>query len=185
MEDYIDPEWADAVTVGFSESIAKSSTKLVDYCSKNYTRYGHQWRCDVADKVAILLKPGEGYEWHFDNMDFINGVLSCPRPNRYWSQLTYLTDGQPFEIGDWNPLGERVEQTEFSAPIPNKILARVHPKPGVTVVFPCFMVHRIRPVVINRRWAIVSFIDNPNYKKMNKKTLELIFKRYFNEYNGF
>ena len=100
------------------------------------------------------------------------------------SQLTYLTDGQPFEIGDWNPLGERVEQTEFSAPIPNTILARVHPMPGVTVVFPCFMVHRIKPVVNNRRWAIVSFIDNPNYKNMDKKTLQLIFKRYFNEHNG-
>ena len=185
MEDFIDNGWIDAIDIGFNESIAKNASKIVKECEKNLKYFGNQWYADFAGYKAILLKPGEGYEWHFDNMDYVDGVLSCPRPSRFWSQLTYLTDGQPFEIGDWNPLGERVEQTEFSAPIPNKILARVYPKPGVTVVFPCFMVHRIKPVVNTRRWAIVSFIDNPNYKKMNKKTLQLIFKRYFNEHSRF
>ena len=177
MEDYIDSRWADAIEIGFNKSIAKNASKIVEECEKNIKYFGHQWYADFAGYKAILLKPGEGYEWHFDNMDYVAGVLSCPRPSRFWSQLTYLTEGQPLQIGDWNPLGERVEQTEFSAPIPNKILARV------TVVFPCFMVHRIKPMVNNRRWTIVSFIDSPNYKKMNKKTLELIYKRYFNEYN--
>ncbi|MBT7896997.1 MAG: 2OG-Fe(II) oxygenase, partial [Flavobacteriales bacterium] len=60
---------------------------------------------------------------------------------------------------------------------------RIYPEPGKTVVFPCFMVHRIQPIVDNRRWAIVTFIDNPNYKNMNKKRLKSIYKRYFNEYN--
>ena len=45
------------------------------------------------------------------------------------------------------------------------------------------MVHRIQPIVDNRRWAIVTFIDNPNYRNMNKKMLQSVYKRYFNEYN--
>tara|TARA_Y100000389_G_scaffold204512_1_gene257565 strand:- start:5537 stop:6112 length:576 start_codon:yes stop_codon:yes gene_type:complete len=182
MEDYIDPEWADAVTVGFSESIAKSSTKLVDYCSKNYTRYGHQWRCDVADKVAILLKPGEGYEWHFDNLDYTHGRLTSSRASRFWTHIVYLTEGKPFEIGTWNPKNERVLQTDFSAPEPDKIIARIYPKPGKTMYFPCFMVHRIQPVVDNYRWAFVDFVSSPNYLGKTKKDLTSIFNRYFDEY---
>ena len=183
MEDFIDDEWVDAIDIGFNKTIANNAHKLVKQCEKNVKYYGHQWVANISNHTAILLKPGEGYEWHFDNMDYINGILTCPRPSRYWSQLIYLTEGQPFEIGDWNPSGERVEQTDFSAPIPNKVLARIYPIPGRTVVFPCFMVHRIKPIVNNRRWTIVSFIDSPSYKNMNKKTLELIYKRYFNEHN--
>lgn len=184
MENFIDSNWLDAIEISYTTAIAAKADKIVAECEKNVKNFGNQWVADFAGYKAVLLKPGEGYEWHFDNMDYVNGSLSCPRPNRYWSQLIYLTEGQPFEIGDWNPSGERVVQTKFSAPIPNKILARIHPVPGLTVVFPCFMVHRIKPVVDNRRWAIVSFIDNPNYKKMNKKTLQLIYKRYFNEHSG-
>ena len=183
MEDFVDDGWVDAIEIGFSKTIANNAHKLVEQCEKSVKYYGHQWVANISNYTAVLLKPGEGYEWHFDNMDYINGTLSCPRPNRYWRQLIYLTEGQPFEIGDWNPFGERVEQTEFSAPIPNNLLANIHPVPGRIIVFPCFMVHRIKPMVNNRRWTIVSFIDSPNYKKMNKKTLELIYKRYFNEYN--
>ena len=86
-------------------------------------------------------------------------------------------------FANWNPEGKRVEQTDFSAPKPTKILARIYPQPGKIVVTPCFMVHRIQPLVTRHRWAIVTFIDNPNYRDKNKKMLEQIYKRYFNEYS--
>ena len=181
MEDYINPEWADAVTIGFNESIAKNATKIVEYCEKNYTYYGHQWRCDVAGKVAILLKPGEGYEWHFDNLDFAKRRLTTSRPDRFWTYMIYLTEGKPFEIGSWSPVGDRVEQTDFSAPEPDDILVRIYPKPGKSVMFPCFMVHRIQPIVDNRRWAFVDFVDSPDYLGKTKKDLTNIFNRYFDE----
>ena len=183
MEDFIDFEWIDAISIGFNEVIAKNAKKIVKRCEKTVHYYGHQWVADVGSYKAILLKPGEGYEWHFDNMDYVNKKLACPRPNRYWTEMIYLTDGQPFEVGNWNPEGKRVEQTDFSAPEPTKILARIYPQPGKIVVTPCFMVHRIQPLVTKYRWAIVTFIDNPNYRDKNKKMLEQIYKRYFNEYN--
>ena len=181
MEDFVNSNWLDAISISFNETISKRANLLVEQCEKTVRNYGHQWVANIAGYTAILLKPGEGYEWHFDNMDYVNGRLSCPRPNRYWSEIIYLTTGQPYEVGNWNPKGERVEQTDFSAPSPTTILARIYPIPGKVVVTPCFMVHRIKPLVTENRWAIVTFIDNPNYKDKTKKDLENIYKRYFNE----
>lgn len=61
-QDYINPDWQDAIEIGFNEKIAQNSSKIVEYCNKHVFNYGHQWRCDFAGKCAILLKPGEGYE---------------------------------------------------------------------------------------------------------------------------
>ena len=65
---------------------------------------------------------------------------------------------------------------------PDNILARIYPRPGKTVLFPCFMVHRIQPLVDNYRWAFVDFIDTPNYSTKTKADLTSIFKRYFDEH---
>ena len=182
MEDYIKDGWGDAVEIGFNETIARQATNIVKFCEKNYILHGHQWRCDFAGKVAILLKPGEGYEWHFDNLDFAERRLTTSRPGRFWSHLVYLTEGKPFEIGTWNPKGDRVEQTDFSAPEPDEVLIRVYPKPGKTLLFPCFMVHRIQPIVDNRRWAFVDFVGSPDYGSKTKKDLTNLFNRYFDEH---
>ena len=182
MEDYIKNGWSDAVEIGFNETIARQASNIVKFCEKNYISHGHQWRCDFAGKVAILLKPGEGYEWHFDNLDFAEKRLTTSRPGRFWSHLVYLTEGKPFEIGTWNPKGDRVEQTDFSAPEPDEVLIRVYPKPGKTLLFPCFMVHRIQPIVDNRRWAFVDFVGTPDYGSKTKKDLTNIFNRYFDEH---
>ena len=181
MEDFIDSAWTDAIGITFNDAIAKNAGKIVKECERTVKYYGHQWVADFAGYKAILLKPGEGYEWHFDNMDYVNGKLSCPRPERYWSEIIYLTDGQPYQVGNWNPKGKRVEQTDFSAPEPTKILATIYPTPGKVVITPCFMVHRIKPLVTKHRWAIVTFINHPYYKDKTKKNLESVYKRYFSE----
>ena len=181
MGNFIDPQWSSAITIGFNETIAKNAKKIVEFCENNYILHGHQWRCDVAGKTAILLKPGEGYEWHFDNLDYAHKRLTTSRPQRFWTHIIYLTEGKPFEIGSWSPKGARVEQTDFSAPEPDKILARIYPKPGLSICFPCFMVHRIQPVVDNRRWAFVDFVGTPDYLDNSKKDLQNLFNRYFDE----
>ena len=182
MGDYIANEWKDAVEIGFSKEIANKADKIVKYCMDNYQKHAHQWKCDFAGKSAILLKPGEGYEWHFDNLDFTEKRLTTSRPGRFWTHMIYLTEGKPFELGSWNPKGDRVQETDFSAPEPDNIIARIYPKPGKTVLFPCFMVHRIQPIVDNYRWAFVDFVDTPNYSTKTKADLTSIFKRYFDEH---
>tara|TARA_B100000686_G_C16660977_1_gene900929 strand:- start:534 stop:1085 length:552 start_codon:yes stop_codon:yes gene_type:complete len=180
MEDYINGDWLNSISINFNKTIAKNAEKIIKKCEPKIRNFGHQWYANFAGYKVILLKPGEGYEWHFDNMNYINGELSCPRPERYWSEIIYLSDGQPFQVGNWNPNGERVEQTEFSAPEPTEILATIYPEPGKVVITPCFMVHRIKPMITKNRWAIVTFIDNPYYKDKTKKDLENTYKRYFN-----
>jgi hypothetical protein len=95
MEDFIADKWTRSIEIGFSEEIAKKADKIVDYCMENYIRHAHQWKCDFAGKSAILLKPGEGYEWHFDNLDFAEKRLTTSRPGRFWTQMVYLTEGKP------------------------------------------------------------------------------------------
>tara|TARA_B100001996_G_C18484424_1_gene525071 strand:+ start:149 stop:694 length:546 start_codon:yes stop_codon:yes gene_type:complete len=180
MEDYINGDWLDTISISFNKTIAKNAGSIIKKCEPEIRNFGHQWYANFAGYKVILLKPGEGYEWHFDNMNYINGELSCPRPSRYWSEIIYLSDGQPFQVGNWNPKGTRVEQTEFSAPEPTEILATIYPTPGKVVVTPCFMVHRIKPMITKNRWAIVTFIDSPYYKDKTKKDLENTYKRYFN-----
>ena len=75
MGNFIDPQWSSAITIGFNGAIAKNAKKIVEFCEENFILHGHQWRCDVAGKTAILLKPGEGYEWHFDNLDYAHKRL--------------------------------------------------------------------------------------------------------------
>ena len=72
-------------------------------------------------------------------------------------------------------------RNRFSAPEPKKIFARIYPEPGKSMMFPCFMVHRIRPVVDNRNWAFVDFVSSPNYMGKTKQDLTNIFNRYFDE----
>jgi hypothetical protein len=181
MEDYIDPDWLDTIEIGFNEVIAKSASKIVAHSEANTQYFGHQWYSDIGGKKAILIKPGEGYEWHFDNLDYAKKKLTTARSKRFWTHIIYLTDGQPLEIGSWAPDGERVEQTDFSAPEPDNILARIYPKPGKSVLFPCFMVHRIQPLVQKNRWALVDFISSPDYSTKTKKHLKIAFNRYFDE----
>jgi len=182
MEDFIDPEWVDAVSVSYNKTVDDAAARIVKKAEELVYNYGHQWRADIAGKTAILLQPGEGYEWHFDNLDYAKQVLTTARGKRFWTHIIYLTYGKPLEIGNWNPDGERVQQTDFSAPEPNKVLARIHPKPGKSVIFPSFMVHRIQPLVDNRRWAFVEFVESADYKDKSKRDLKLIFNRYFDEH---
>jgi hypothetical protein len=181
MEDYIDPNWVDIIEIGFNDTVAKAANKIVAHCENNIQYFGHQWYSDIGSKKAILLKPGEGYEWHFDNLDYADKRLTTARAKRFWTHIIYLTDGQPLEIGSWSPDGDRVEQTDFSAPEPNIILARIYPKPGKSVLFPCFMVHRIQPLVQKNRWALVDFVASPDYNTKTKKHLKIAFNRYFDE----
>lgn len=141
----------------------------------------HQKRriCRVNGKTAILLSAGDTYGWHSDSFSFTDRRLANPRPNRYWTQIIYLTEGKPLELGDFNPHGDLNE--DFDYPTPMSIIATIHPKPGKTVTFPCFMAHRIQPTVDNDRWTFVDFVSVMKYNTLNSSEYRKLAKRYFNE----
>ncbi len=78
MEDYINGDWLDTISISFNKTIAKNAGSIIKKCEPEIRNFGHQWYANFAGYKVILLKPGEGYEWHFDNMNYINGELSCP-----------------------------------------------------------------------------------------------------------
>jgi len=55
MEDFIDFEWLDAISIGFNEIIAKNAKKIVERCEKTVHYYGHQWVADVELVTSNLL----------------------------------------------------------------------------------------------------------------------------------
>ncbi len=180
MEDFIDPTWDFCIKKDFNKSIADSADKIIKRAEDSVQWYGNQWVSKfLPTGVCILLKPGDGYDWHFDNLDYTNGIVNVPRPDRYWTEVIYLNEGTPLEIGSWSPESNRVYETDFSAPVPKKIIATIYPKPGKIVRFPCYMVHRIKPPVTNRRWTITTFVSSIRYKGLSKKDLSDGFKKYF------
>ena len=81
MEDFIDPKWSFCIKKDFNNSIAKSAEKIIKKAESHVTWYGNQWVSTfLPTGVCILLKPGDGYDWHFDNLDYTDGIISVPRP---------------------------------------------------------------------------------------------------------
>ena len=182
MVDEIDPKWQDCIFVNKNDFIAKSIKPLLKYIEANsYTDPHHQNRiiCDLKGKKAVLLEQGDVYSWHSDSFSFNQRILTNPRKGRYWTQIIYLTEGKPLEIGNWNPLGAL--GADFAYPEPSNIIARIYPSPGKTVTFPCFMVHRIQPTVDNKRWTFVDFMSFMKYNTINSSEYITLAKRYFNE----
>ena len=80
MGNFIDPP-ASAITIGFNGTIAKNATKIVEFAKTiSCTAINGD---DVAGKIAILLKPGEGYEWHFDNLTMLIKDLQVHGPKDF------------------------------------------------------------------------------------------------------
>jgi len=180
--DFIHPEWQDCIFVNTNALVKKKVKPLLKYIEANsFYDDDHQKRriCRVNDKTAILLSAGDTYGWHSDSFSFTNRYLENPRSNRYWTQIIYLTQGKPLELGNFNPQGDLNE--DFDYPTPNSIIATVYPEPGKTITFPCFMAHRIQPTVDNDRWTFVDFVSVMNYNTINSSEYINIAKRYFNE----
>ena len=182
MVDFVDTDWQDCIFVSTNNLVRKKIKPLLKYIEANsYSDPNHQGRiiCDLNEKKAVLLEQGDVYDWHSDSFSFSNRTLSNPRPGRYWTRIIYLTEGKPLEIGDWNPSG--ILGADFDYPKPSNIIARIYPSPGKTVTFPRFMVHRIQPLVNNRRWTFVDFVTVMKYNTINSSEYITLAKRYFNE----
>ena len=182
MLDFIDSKWQDCIFVDKNELVTKSIKLLLNHIEANsFFDNAHQRRriCKINGKTAILLSAGNTYGWHSDSFSFTDRRLENPRPNRYWTQIIYLTEGKPLELGDFNSSG--ILNEDFNYPTPKSIIATVYPTPGKTVTFPCFMAHRIQPTVDNDRWTFVDFVSVMKYNTINSSEYITLAKRYFNE----
>ena len=69
MEDIINSEIKPFVDISFSSTIKNSVEKIIEKAEERVNWYGNQWAANdvVKGGVCILLKPGDLYDWHFDN----------------------------------------------------------------------------------------------------------------------
>lgn len=183
--DYLHPDWVDCIFCNTNEVVAKNSQRLIElFEATSFYDEGHQGRRisrKINGKVAYCLEPGDRYDWHSDTlMMTLDGTITNARGSRYWTQLTYVSEGNPIEIGNWHRGGNLLEYDmgTMNIPEPSEIIARFYPEPGKTVCFPSPFLHRVKPPVEQRRWAIVDFSAPRNFKKVS---FEQIMKRYMNE----
>jgi hypothetical protein len=135
----------------------------------------------VKGITAYCLEPGDRYDWHSDTlMMTLDGEVVNARGSRYWTELTYVSEGSPIEIGNWHRGGNLLEYDmgTMNIPEPSEIIARIHPEPGKYVCFPSPFIHRVKPPVETRRWAMVEFTAPQNYVKIDYMAT---MKRYLHE----
>lgn len=185
VHEFILPEWEDCIFIEHNALIAKNAQRLIEmFEATAYHDEGHQGRRisrQIPKQTAYCLEPGDQYDWHSDTlMMTLDGDIVNARGDRYWTQLTYVSEANALEIGNWNSKGKLLEYDmgTMNIPEPSEVIARIAAKPGRVVTFPSPFLHRVQPPIEKRRWAIVNFDAPRGFKPVNY--IELM-KRYMNE----
>ena len=132
---------------------------------------------------AIKLTPEKHYDWHFDNCDWDFETKKINYSHgRYWTHLIYLTDGAHLELGALNIDKKVAVETKWSAPPTDKIIAKIYPEPGKSIIFPSFMAHRVHPHITKDRWTLSEFITRVDYEGFTQETYDKAKELYYNEY---
>jgi len=87
--------------------------------------------------------PGEHYDWHVDK-----GHMT---PSRKLSLSVQLSDPRDYKGGEFEMLFGRKPQ-------------KIGRERGMTVFFPSYTLHRVRPVTKGTRYSLVAWISGPPFK---------------------
>lgn len=190
MNDFIHDDWSDCVITYENPKIVKNLDKLLEELKDNIfddPKRPHRTMSKLGE-VVVMIHNKQIENWHSDSVYYRDGKLSTHDRKRYWSKITYLTEGSALSLGNWNPSGffkeDRWPDPDWHLPYPDEILATIYPSPGKTVLFPAFMNHRVEPPMTKDRWTLVEFNSVLEYKNLveNSKQYEELAKRYFREH---
>ena len=87
--------------------------------------------------------PGQHYDWHVDK-----GHMT---PSRKLSLSVQLSDPKDYKGGEFEMMFGRKPQ-------------KVNRERGMTVFFPSYTVHRVKPVTQGTRYSLVAWISGPPFK---------------------
>lgn len=182
--DFIDPEWQDCIFIYLDEEVQKNAQSYLEYIEKNHwtdpnPKQSHRKDCQVGDKKAVaLINYDDPCRWHVDSYEFgVSGKIRKDTKPRWWTEITYLTEGAPIEIGNFIPSPDMKQTGKFSDP--TKILARVYPEPGKLISFPAYFVHRILPPAHSERWTFIDFPTTMRRNGFDSKRYKEVAKRYY------
>ena len=186
MNSFISKKYRFCIQIDYNQKIKKGASELIRMLDKYKIEVNNQLVAGITGLTmhAIKLEPNRHYDWHFDNgnWDSETKTFKFSSHNRYWTHLIYLTDGAPLEIGELNVQEKAAVETMWSAPAAKKLIARIHHKPGLSIIFPGFMTHRVHPDIRKARWTLSEFITNHTYKGFNLEIYNKAKELYFNEY---
>lgn len=138
-------------------SIRKSKVRWLEHCEKTKPIYfdvtgivnafnAHHWNFELSHLSLLQFTRygvGEHYNFHIDMMDD-----DLPM-KRKLSFIMPLNDG--FEGGEFEfQIGSKPESVEM--------------KKGYAVVFPSFLLHRVKPVTGGERLSLVGWVEGPSWK---------------------
>lgn len=196
MNDFIDPTWEKYIKVSYSEALKNNASSIVSHLEKNkildYKKIDGTKisSIKIGNSTFVYLPNNESYDWHSDSActDLKSNKLTI-QYHRFWIRLSYLTEGNPLEIGNWNSTGTIIGRDRYKIRKPNILIARIFPKPGKIVIFPSMMIHRVNTDTSNKkiinRWVMREFFETHNVF-LNLSTIEIkdLYKKYFgNDYN--
>ena len=187
MNQFIDKKYKFCIDVDYLDSVSKKASKMEAMFNRHATEKNNQITAGIqgTDFHAIKLTPEKTYDWHFDSCNWYHKeqkVVFADSHGRYWTHIIYITEGAPLELAEFDLDSAPVVNTMWSAPHPKKIIARVYPKPGLSIVFPGFIAHRVHPDITHDRWCMVKFITDANYKSLTSTIYNKAKKVYFDEY---
>ena len=187
MNNFIHKDYRFCVKVEYNNSIKNSAKKMIESLERHTVEHENQFVSGLPGMTAhaIKLTPEKSYNWHFDNCNwnFSKKKVVFTEHKRSWTHIIYLTEGAPLELGNFNFDEDISVDTMWSAPEPTEIIARINPQPGLGVIFPGFIAHRVHPDITGTRWCLVEFHTNLTYKDFYKSTYNKAKEIYFNEYS--
>jgi len=166
-------------------SIAKKASAMIEMLNRHTKAENNQVTAGFNgfSMHAIKLTPEKHYDWHFDNCDWDFDTKKIRYSHgRYWTHLIYLTDGAHLELGALNIDKEVAVETKWSAPPTDKIIAKIYPEPGKSIIFPSFIAHRVHPHITKDRWTLSEFITRVDYEGFTQETYDKAKELYYNEY---
>ena len=185
-KDIINPSYEFCIKLKQIPGIAKKADEMIDMLDRHKIDKNNQITAGLPglSMHAIKLTPEKHYDWHFDNCDWDFGkkIIKFTNHNRYWTHLIYLTDGAHLELGALNFDEKVAVETQWSAPPTNKIIAKIYPQPGKSIIFPSFIAHRVHPNITKERWSLTEFVTRVDYEGFTQETYNKAKELYFNEY---
>lgn len=185
MDDFISNLYLDFILVNHSPNIQKRANSLIELAESNkfWNPNHNYYEASLFERgiVTTISKETPEYPWHTDSISRNEYGIPVCRNNRKWTQIIYFQDGSPIELGNWNVKGNIIKDGPKSTIYePSELIARIYPKPGKTITFPSFIVHRVPKTNKFPRWAAVSFYDRYNpYYKLDKELYDKAFHAYF------
>ncbi len=137
----------EAANLGHTDLWNYTSSRLWNFANEaNRTSFGFDVSYLSYIQYTIYEPPGDHYDWHIDTF--------LDTPNAYHRKLSMtvqLSDGWEYEGGDFELRHDGLEKHDTKSK-------------GTILVFPSFLLHRVKPVTKGSRKTLVAWFEGKAFR---------------------